>query len=85
MDYEAITIKKIFAYGQRSLFYTLKNEIYVGGLDFKMNPLRKYKHFHTVLSPIANIALGSEHCLILDGKLIKKNNLLLNNDYKLIR
>lgn len=67
MDYEEITIKRIFAYGQRSLFYTFKNEIYVGGLDFKMNPIKKYKLFHQLVSPIANIALGCEHCLILDG------------------
>jgi len=33
-----------------------------------MNPIRKYKHFHTLLTPIANIAMGSEHCLIFDGK-----------------
>lgn len=67
LDYESFSIKKIFAFGQRSLFYTLKNEIYVGELDFKMNPIKKYKKFHTMSSSISNISMGSEHCLILDG------------------
>ena len=67
LDYENINIKRIYAFGQRSLFYTIKNEIYVGELDFKMNPLRKYKHIHTMTTPIHEVAMGSEHCLILDG------------------
>merc|ERR1712032_325460 len=53
-------------FGQRSLFYTLKNEIYVGEIDFKMNPIKKYKHFHTMARNIHEIAMGAEHCLILD-------------------
>lgn len=78
MDYENISIKKIFAFGQRSLLYTFKNEIYVGELDFNMNPIRKYKHFHTLVTPIKNIVIGSEHCLILDGnKYYEKNFIYL--------
>lgn len=49
------------------MFYTYKDEIYVGEIDFKMNPINKYKHFHTMTRHINTIAIGSEHCLILDG------------------
>jgi hypothetical protein len=33
-----------------------------------MNPIKKYKHFHTMTRQISDIALGAEHCLILDSK-----------------
>jgi hypothetical protein len=62
-------IEKIFAFGRRSIFYTSDNEIYVGEIDFKMNPIKKYKLFHKMKKRILNITMGSEHCLILDGKI----------------
>jgi hypothetical protein len=34
-----------------------------------MNPIKKYKLFHTMKKKIINISMGSEHCLILDGKI----------------
>lgn len=68
LDYDSVNIKKIYAFGQRSLLYTFKNEIYVGELDFKINPMKKYKQFQAMNTPIIDIAMGSEHSIILDGK-----------------
>jgi hypothetical protein len=39
-----------------------------------MNPIKKFKHFHTMARPISVIAMGAEHCLILDGKKNLKKN-----------
>lgn len=68
LDYNKISIKCIYAFGKRSLFCTYKNEIYFEKLNFNMNNLKKYKLCHKMLTPIADIAMGSEHCMILDGK-----------------
>ena len=43
------------------MFYTHNREIYVGEIDFKMNPIKKYKHFHTMKKDIIHLAMGSEH------------------------
>lgn len=70
LEYERIFIKNIYVFGQRSLLLTSNNDLYVGGLDFDLNPLNKYKHVEHFAKEIRSIHLGLEHCLILDCNLI---------------
>jgi hypothetical protein len=66
MDYDRINIKKVFAFGARSMLLTNNNDIYVGGIDFHLNPLDKYKFIDHFDKQIRSINLGLEHCLITD-------------------
>lgn len=69
MDYDKInTINKVYVFGQRSIIITANNDIYVGGIDFNLNPLEKYKFVDHFSRQIKNIYLGIEHCFILDCK-----------------
>lgn len=66
LEYEKIRIKGIRAFGRRSLFYTFDNEIYVGGIDFNQNPLKKFKKNGKILKEIKDIQLGIGHALLLN-------------------
>ena len=67
LDYENVSnFAKIFAFGERSMILTGSNEIYVGGMDFRRNRIDDFylvDHFET---NIKSIAIGLDHCLILD-------------------
>jgi alpha-tubulin suppressor-like RCC1 family protein len=69
LDYEKIhNIRYVYALGQRSLLITYNNDIYIGGVDFNLYPLEKYKHLEHFDKQIHSVHLGSAHCLILDCK-----------------
>jgi hypothetical protein len=59
----------VLAFGQRSMFLTEDNSIYVSGIDFGMMPIEKYKLVDKIPHRPKYISLGLEHCLILDGKI----------------
>lgn len=63
-----LNISSIYSLGSRSLLLSFSNEIYIGGKDFNMFPIEDYKLFYTSQVKINKVAIGSEHCLILDEK-----------------
>ena len=72
IDYDKIgSISNVYVFGQRSMFLTSNNSLYVGGVDFNLNPLDKYKLVERFVKQIKNVYLGLEHCLILDCNLNK--------------
>ncbi len=74
VDHERIgSISNIYVFGQRSMLLTTNNDLYVGGIDFELNPLDKYKHLERFATKIRNVYLGLGHCLVLDCKIIKFN------------
>jgi len=69
INYEKLgNITNIYVFGQRSLLLNTENDIFVGGVDFNLNPLDKYKHIDRFPRQIKNIYMGQEHFLILDCK-----------------
>lgn len=72
LDYERVKIKGIRASGPRGLFWTEDNDIYVGGIDFNQQPLRKFKKHGTYAHKIQDIQLGLGHALLLsdEGQLL---------------
>jgi alpha-tubulin suppressor-like RCC1 family protein len=67
IDYEKIkTISKIFVFGQRSLILTNDDKLFVGGVNFEMKPLSKFKFLHELSRRITGVYLGMGHCLITD-------------------
>lgn len=74
LDYGEIgNIKNIYASGAKSMFITDNNDIYIGGVDFNLNPLNKYKHLERFHTQIKSVSLGLIHCLILGCKNIVIN------------
>ena len=63
-----LSIQKIYANGNRSLFTTYDNKIYIGGKSFSMNSLTTYEYLCQIEKQIRTISLGREHCLVQDGK-----------------
>lgn len=69
LDHEKIgQISNIYVFGQRSMLLTTNNDLYVGGIDFNLNPINKYKHVERFATKVKSVHLGQEHCLILDCK-----------------
>lgn len=52
------------------MFITTDNSLFIGGVDFQMVPMQKFKHVYTFPFNIKELSLGLEHCLILDGIII---------------
>ena len=76
LNYDKINnIKNVYQFGQRSLIITQDNSLYVGGVDFHLNPVDKFKYIDHFNKQIRSIHLGLEHCLILDCKNIFFNYL----------
>jgi len=70
LDYEEIgALRSIFVSGGRSLLITESNDIYIGQLDFNLNPINKYRLLERFPSQIKTVSLGLIHCLILDSKI----------------
>jgi alpha-tubulin suppressor-like RCC1 family protein len=71
VDHEKIgQISNIYVFGQRSILLTTNNDLYVGGVDFDLNPINKYKHVERFGTKVRSVHLGQEHCLILDCKIL---------------
>ena len=71
LDHEKIgQISNIYIFGQRSMLLTTNNDLYVGGIDFNLNPINKYKHVERFATKFKSVHLGQEHCLILDCKIL---------------
>ncbi len=69
LDYDKFNnIQNIFVFGQRSILLTSSNDLYVGGVDFDLNPLNKYKHLEHFNKQIRSVHLGLEQCLVMDCK-----------------
>ena len=59
-------IKKIIAFQKRKMFYTDKNEIYLGGRDFLGTDLDEYILLSAFDKKIKNLYLQKESCIIED-------------------
>ena len=68
LDYQNIgNIRNIYVSGVRSLLITDLNDILIGGVDFNLNTINKYKHLDRFQSQIKAVSLGQIHCIILDS------------------
>lgn len=67
LDYDKLDIRRVFASGSRAMFITSDNGLYVGGVDFQMLSMEKFKNIYTFPFEIKDLSLGLEHCLILDS------------------
>ena len=67
LDYDRVKVKGVRAFGPRSLFFTSDNTIYIGGIDFNQQPLKKFKKQGVMTKDIFDIQLGLGHALLLDS------------------
>eukprot|EP00340_Litonotus_pictus_P000526 CAMPEP_0170518320 /NCGR_PEP_ID=MMETSP0209-20121228/4038_1 /TAXON_ID=665100 ORGANISM="Litonotus pictus, Strain P1" /NCGR_SAMPLE_ID=MMETSP0209 /ASSEMBLY_ACC=CAM_ASM_000301 /LENGTH=381 /DNA_ID=CAMNT_0010803835 /DNA_START=112 /DNA_END=1257 /DNA_ORIENTATION=+ len=61
-----LNIRYIYAKGNRSLFVTFDNRIYIGQKSFSMIPLQEYVFLCQIEKQIKTISMGSENCIIQD-------------------
>lgn len=63
-----LNIKSIYAFGKRKMFLTYNNDVYLGGIDFKLNKIDNYYLLAHFDNEIVSLSLGSNHCIIMDQK-----------------
>lgn len=74
-------IASIYAFNDRIVLVTGGNQVYIGGCNFDNNDYNQFHDFKLIGSfdnPIKSVAVGTSHCLILDGmsnnKLIERQS-----------
>lgn len=67
LDYGTYKVKNVYSFGKRSILLTEDNAILVGGIDFNLNTIKKFKLIEKFPKQIKSLALGSSHAILLDS------------------
>jgi len=67
LDYNTYKVRSVYSFGKRSMLLTEDNIILVGGIDFNLNTIKKFKVVEQFPKQIKSLAMGASHVILLDS------------------